>query len=528
MFDDVHLPKSLGFKSRIKNMFQFEENTNTDVVLAVLLPTLLPDVEIPSVLGALDTGFSFDDAVGEEKPVDTMQPRSKTFRQEYTKVINRHIKTNIDDPDPCEGYLYFGNQDYTKILPMLCQVNPFFASALTVSGDNDEYLELNAYSELPASDSDARYLQIMRTMIPNPSRRINARFNKDMTLNQITSYESGEAVIIPEEDWNYYASGITYNVGYFANVQHSLIHVYHYYMTAAINYSTKHDNSLAAWANPYDDNIAIKYMEVVATLYKSSLGDDDGKAHTGKNGFGGTTEVMKELRDYLCIWGNCKNEDDFTKNFLLKDLYATAKNPEEVIKTSGILIELRKHMDNIEPFATELTDAMKANDEKSFKKAEETLTSFMSDCGEGLSSIDSISSWVQSMSCTGIIHGSTLGYSRMGLMPEIIRWRDIKAPTFDESDVALMTNAAPGIHGMTEDRHVFTNAIEHGTTWDTSPISSEVKAVLDMYSSKAEELKTKYENEIEKRDEFREFGWILTDHCTDGYDGKQHSISTYF
>ena len=55
MFDDVHLPKSLGFKSRIKNMFQFEENTNTDVVLAVLLPTLLPDVEIPSVLGALDT-----------------------------------------------------------------------------------------------------------------------------------------------------------------------------------------------------------------------------------------------------------------------------------------------------------------------------------------------------------------------------------------------------------------------------------------------------------------------------------------
>ena len=132
------------------------------------------------------------------------------------------------------------------------------------------------------------------------------------------------------------------------------------------------------------------------------------------------------------------------------------------------------------------------------------------------------------MSCTGIIHGSTLGFSRMGLMPEIIRWRNIKAPTFDESDVALMTNAAPGIHGMTEDRHVFTNAIEHGTTWDTSPISSEVKAVLDKYSSKAEELKTKYENEIEKRDEFREFGWILTDHCTDGYDGKQHSISTYF
>ena len=381
VFPDVHLPKSLSFKSRIKNLFQFQEKTNKDVFVFLAMPGLFGEAGIPSILGSLDTSVAalVNDILGEEKPGKVLQPRTLAFRKVHTKVTNRVIKTKIDDSDPCEGYLYFGNQDYTKILSKHCQVNPFWASALTASGDNDEYLELNAYSELPASDSDPKFLTIMRTMIPNPSRRINVRFNKDMTLNQITSYESGEAVIIPEEDWNYYASGITYNVGYFANVQHSLIHVYHYYMTAAINYSTKHDDSLAAWANPYDDNIAIKYMEVVATLYKSSLGDDDGKAHTGKNGFGGTTEVMKELRDYLCIWGNCKNEDDFTKNFLLKDLYATAKNPEEVIKTSGILTELRKHLANIEPFATELTDTMKANDEKSFKKAEETLTSFMSE-----------------------------------------------------------------------------------------------------------------------------------------------------
>jgi hypothetical protein len=44
---------------------------------------------------------------------------------------------------------------------------------------------------------------------------------------------------------------------------------------------------------------------------------------------------------------------------------------------------------------------------------------------------------------------------------------------------------------------------------------------------KAEELKTEYQKGLEKRDDFREFGWILTDHCTDGYDGKQHTISTY-
>jgi hypothetical protein len=33
VFPDVHLPKSLSFKSRIKNLFQFQEKTNKDVFI---------------------------------------------------------------------------------------------------------------------------------------------------------------------------------------------------------------------------------------------------------------------------------------------------------------------------------------------------------------------------------------------------------------------------------------------------------------------------------------------------------------
>jgi hypothetical protein len=330
VFPDVHLPKSLSFKSRIKNLFQFQEKTNKDVFVFLAMPGLFGEAGIPSILGSLDTSVAalVNDILGEEKPGKVLQPRTLAFRKVHTKVTNRVIKTKIDDPDPCEGYLYFGNQDYTKILSKHCQVNPFWASALTASGDNDEYLELNAHSELPASDSDPKFLTIMRTMIPNPSRRINVRFNKDMTVNQITSYdESGEAVIIPEEDWNHYASGACYNMFYYSNTFHALLHVYHFLMTAGITESTTHDDALAAWAAPYDDNIAINYFIIAAALLESSLVSDDNpalmsdnKGLTGKNGYGGTTDVMKELREYLCIWGNCKNEDDFTKNFLLKDL----------------------------------------------------------------------------------------------------------------------------------------------------------------------------------------------------------------
>lgn len=533
MFEDVHLPKDLTFSDRIKNFFQFEKNTNSDVAL-FLLPTIAAAVDpdsdfgLPSVLGALDTGVTFLEVVGEKKPTrdETTKTRSLAFRETYQKIVNRQIKEHPDIPDPCDGYLYFGNQDFTKILPMLCQTSPHWAGALTASKCG-KYLELITYSDEPASDSDSRLLTIMRSMLPAPERRINVRFNKDMTINKITSYETGKAVTVDEDDWNYYVTGVLFNVGYFCNVQHTLTHVYHYYMTASIVYSTRHDKSLSAWSDPFDDTIAIKYYEVIATLFESSIGDNDTKGHTGKLGLGGSPAVMPILRDYLCIWGSLKNQDDFRKKFLLKDLYATAKDPEKLMKEAGILTELNKHFDMIDPFAKELSDAMKADNEKSFNKAETILGDFLSDCGEGLSSIDSIDAWVQSMACTGITHGSTLGYSRLSLMPEYSRWRNIKAETFDVLDASIMQQTTGVLVGMTMGRHVFTNEIDNQGMWDTSKISPEVKAVLDKYDSKAEETKLAYQHEIEKRDDFREHGWILTDHCPDGYDGKQHTMTTY-
>lgn len=80
---------------------------------------------------------------------------------------------------------------------------------------------------------------------------------------------------------------------------------------------------------------------------------------------------------------------------------------------------------------------------------------------------------------------------------------------------------------MTLDRHVFTGEIKHGWEWDVEEIDQSVRDVLNKYDGKALDLKLKYAEEIKERDDFREYGWILTDHCEDGYDGKQHTITTY-
>ena len=528
MFEDVHLPKSMSYASRVKNLFQFQLKTNHDVV----------EYLVPFALAGLIPGDDLDPRgpmplisklENVPKPIDPSETRPEVYREIYASVVNNLVKRHPDDPDPCEGYKYFGNQDYTKILPLLCQSNPFFAAALTAAG-NDEYFELISYNPV-VSDTDSKFIKVVRCMHPDFStpRRINVRFNKDMTINQITTYENGTAEIVPEEKWNHYASGALYNVFYFANVQHTMIHVFHYYMTAAIADSCKHSKSMSAWATPYDDNIAIKYVQVVLTLFetKSNLGlPSDLRGHTGREGYGGTPEVMPVLREFLCIWGRCKNTDEFLKEYLHKDLYTTASDPVAMMKEGGILTELSKHFANCQAHGDELAAAMKADNRADFNRAERKLTEFLSQCGEGISSIDNISTWTQMMSLTGMLHGSTLGYSRMMIMPELMRWRDIKTPVWTASECSLMRQGTGVLVGRTDGYHVYTSG-SHDILWDTSPISPGVQAVLDKFDKKATDLQTKYKDEIFKRPDFVDFGWILTDHCPDGYDGKQYTLSAY-
>ena len=170
--------------------------------------------------------------------------------------IDEVIKDDANDPDIVDGYLYFGNKNFPKILSMLCQVNPFFASALPLAQEGgSSYLELIAYPSTPAAATDSKYLKSMREM-SDPSHRINVQFNMDMTVNKITKFDQGgKETIVDMSEWDKYASGAFYNVIYYISAYHTIIHVLHCLMTTGIKSCTDHDTALAAWAEPYDDNI---------------------------------------------------------------------------------------------------------------------------------------------------------------------------------------------------------------------------------------------------------------------------------
>ena len=116
----------------------------------------------------------------------------------------------------------------------------------------------------------------------------------------------------------------------------------------------------------------------------------------------------------------------------------------------------------------------------------------------------------------------------MTTMPEVICWMDETSDVWTEKDCDFIGQTMLTMAGMAEGRHVFTHeTTTFGKEWDTTKVSDRVKAVLEKYDTKANAIKKAYQKEIEKRDDFREFGWILTDHCEDDYDGKQHTITAY-
>lgn len=533
ILDGVGLPTSFDIMpvgGKIRNFAQLSKQTNINVGLNIIDGVF-------GRFGDLLEAFKED----EEKPLSKTIPveavRSLTVREIFIHSINNVIKVDANSPDPTDGYLYFGNRDFKKILPMLCQSNPFFASALTVSEDG-EYLELKAFADHPERDGEPLYLSLVRELVDD-AHRINVKLSKSMEIVEISKFDDGKAIIVPEKEWDYYASGVIYNLIFYSSTVHANIHILHYLMcTCIVNATRKTNASMAKWANIYDDNIAMKYFQVAALLFEANaLGrpfppntSADEKMVSGINGFGATPKIMGKVKDMQVLWGSLKNTEDFTKKFLLKGVYMTAQSEEaaeEILKEANILVEYNKHRDNVPKFAKELSDVMKEDDPAAFEKTNDNIKAFMANCGEGVSSIDDISSWLQLMSLTGIVHGSTLSYTRLILVPEIIRWRNIHSPTWNDDDISLMRGGFGTVEGMTLDRHVFTNEIKYGWKWDTQDIAPKVKAVLDKYSDMALKLKKDYQAELETRSDLRDYGWILTDHCPDGVDGKQHTITTY-
>jgi len=494
------------------------------------IPDMIPypfvDLQrVPLFLGAAATG-----AAGSmlNRPKSTP---GTTIVAQRAYISTQKIATQI--PNPGE-YKFFGNSNHAKNLAYLLKTNPFMASALTERGDGFELRAFDKEDPEAKDGSATLFRQIMSCLGGGAGHRVNIRFNSDMTIDQVRVYEenSGKRIAkIKSEDSDEvdkWASSALFNIGFYASSVHANIHVLHYLLTAGLDFSSQDFEAMNEWAKFYATNIPEKYGQVGALLIRGqpNIGEllkkgdagtvlDTYALLTGSSGFGADGDKLRGILSVLLnTW--VEHPTSYLDNMM--------NIPKEKMEEAGILTEFMKHHDLVPKYARDVRSALEHTDKDKFVVAENRLEVYFKRCAGLNSKIDSLEDWIEIMAVTGIVHGGTLSYSRLFADADILRWRDIQSSTWKAPDVNLHLKLLGTICGMDEHRHVMSSSTDTvGKEYD-----AKLQHVLERYERTVNHYKEAYKNQImENSEEFNNYGWILSDFCPDGFDGKQLTVATY-
>ena len=445
-----------------------------------------------------------------------------------------------------KDYQYFGTSNVEN-LQLLLQNNPFYASTLTSTSAGTFALRINDPKKLYS-----KFISTLDKSYP----RLDAAFNSNLELisYQYLDYESNAPIAASSKGQEEAAGDLQFLLFFYAECVHSTMHIFHYIHVNALWAATKEFPELTLWADPYMRNVGPKYVEVNDLL----LAPDNKGALTGGMWRTDGDKVRAIQREMLCRWGSFKTAEQFTDEFIFYGLEHGAA------RKAGIAPEYFKHMDLIAPFAQDLSEAFSQSNPQKYAAANRALGIFVSQCGDGVSSIGDIRTWLELMTVTGLLHGSTLSFTRLGVAPEVVKRMNPTEDHYTSVNTGLLVTAAGTLVGIVEDRHIFTSSLYTQTADPTAvgrlpqslgdilvlflspaeflevanavfqlgtqtyrPLDALAKDVLLRYDAKSARLKKDFFDRVSKDPKFATQGWVLSDHFPDGIDGKQLTITTY-
>lgn len=284
-------------------------------------------------------------------------------------------------------------------------------------------------------------------------------------------------------------------------------------MSSGMDYATN-NTALNSWAKPYMYQIYFKYMQV-ETLILSKTGFLTGSAplSSGFNAIDRDT-ILDILKSMLMEWGSYKTADQFVKKFLLNNISC------KTLSNAGIATALLKQVDLIQPYASALEKEFKKD--PNYKTITSNLKKYFKLTGDDVCEIESMKAWVEIMSVTGMVHGSTHSMTRLSVTPSLVACNSLDSDVFTARDSYLFRVLSVTILGMDEDFSVFSSSLP--TTY-----SSGISKVQQSYDQKTAALKALHQIEITKDPVvYNTYGWILSDHGPNFVDGKQLTLITYF
>jgi len=509
-----------------------------DLLSNLLSLTVLSSIDLGNFL--FGAGTYIRDLKGKKKRTQAEGKLSELHKYYVENVIKHRENLPID-------YKYFGSGDNVRNLQLFLSNNPFFASALT-SGNVQNTFNLFSFDPSHAVTEikeDMSWFMNLTSKLDNDYPRVNMVMNSKMEIISYQVYNmTGKSYI--KKSVNDAAGDVLYLLSYYTECIHALIHVFHFINVAAMSTAEKEFPDMTLWTTPYLSNVAIKYEEVGVLLLADNVGVLTGKIWRTSRG----AEVKAILRDMLCKWGSCKSANQFIDEFIFRSCTRGSA------RAAGLLPQFYKHCDLIAPFAKELTESLSEFNPGDFAKANMKLQVALQSCGHDISTVSDVKTWTELMCVTGILHGSTPSLSRHLLTEEMLK-RCSKSETYTITDVALAHAVAGTIVGMIEERHVFSSSLSmealarnvgaasfldklatgllpvfvcrllNVRTIKLPALRPAARNVLLKYDALSSKLKADYFASLKRDKDFSKDGWILTDHCPDGIDGKQLTLTSY-
>jgi len=314
--------------------------------------------------------------------------------------------------------------------------------------------------------------------------------------------------------------------------------MFHYVLTNALLWASEDFKQLFKWADQYNANINLKYGQVIDDL----VPPDNGIITSSNGGLGGTNEVRSIIEENIAAWGSCSTASEFYDKWF--------QSPRKDLEAAGLLTEHFKQSDLGVACAANANTALESDKEGKFDETNDKIAKYISTSRAwpaGKNGIKTVRSLLDMMMITGVIHGATLSFTRLAVKPGVYRWRDITKEKWGRADIKTSIAACGTTIGAQKNKYVCGSeevpdnlaeeAIENvediveklltGRKQEEDITSGALQEVLDTYDRDTTRLKEIYEEQVEKRDDFNDVGFLLTDYCTDLYDGKQAHPNTY-
>ncbi|GFH49787.1 hypothetical protein CTEN210_06263 [Chaetoceros tenuissimus] len=372
----------------------------------------------------------------EEKPGKIAKDRSYIWRSAFkfmqTKVLN--MKESNDTA------FFPSNCNFKQVLEESFRDNPLFASALSLN-PNGETLELISFQSRDGHVPDNLYYRLMQALI-GIKHKINVYFDQDLKIREIKMIDgNGNEQVADASDFEYYSSGVLYNLLFYATAVHVNLSVLQHVLASVLCKSTKHSNTMTEVMNMLvDKDTSVKYVEVAAMFLDANMGQMNFGDSKQKilSLLGGNSDVNAILRDQLLEWLKFKDTQMFVEKFVLKASYE--KNSEDeitaLIDKVQILGRYRKISNAIKEFDSELiailTEEKASALEKTNAKIKSCMLKFESDTLESFSSI------VQLWNISKCTQEASANFTRFSIVPEIMRWRNINQKYWEPLDVKVM------------------------------------------------------------------------------------------